>query len=209
MSTINEVLYLEPGLAGTPMTVEEFDAVTECDELYVYQLINGVLVVNPPPSIGERGPNDLLGYLLRAYGEQHSQGKALTYTAPEQTLRTVNRRRADRAIWAGFDHVPDIDSTPPTITIEFVSESLRDRRRDYEVKRDEYLEVGIAKYWVIDRFQRKMTVFRHGDKGYAQVIVQEEETYQTPLLPGFELPLARILAEADLVEGADCYFVST
>lgn len=207
MSTIQEVrqelLYLEPGLAGTPMTVEEFDAIEECDELYVYQLINGVLVVNPPPGIGERGPNDLLSQLLRNYRDDHPQGNTLNYTAPEQTLRTVNRRRADRAIWAGFDLVPDLNITPPTIAIEFVSQSLRDRRRDYEVKRDEYMGAGIAEYWVIDRFQRKMTVFLNQAEGYKEQIVKENETYSTSVLPGFELPLAKVLAEADLVDGME------
>ncbi len=51
--------------------------------------------------------------------------------------------------------------------------------------------------WVIDRFQRTMTVYgkRVSEKG--ERVVTEHEVYQTPLLPGFELPLARILAAAD------------
>ena len=34
---------------GMLMAPEEFDAVTDCDELYQYELIRGVLVVNPTP----------------------------------------------------------------------------------------------------------------------------------------------------------------
>ena len=41
---------------GMLMAPEEFDAVTDCDELYQYELIRGVLVVNPPP----RSPNATL-----------------------------------------------------------------------------------------------------------------------------------------------------
>jgi hypothetical protein len=33
--------------------------------------------------------------------------------------------------------------------------------------------------------------------------MSEQETYTTPLLPGFELPLAQILAVADAVEAAE------
>lgn len=202
MSTIQEHLVLGPELAGTLMTPEEFDAVEDCDENYVYELINGVLVVTPPPSEGERGPNELLGYLLRSYQEQHPKGAALNYTLTEHHIRTQNRRRADRVIWAGLGRVPNVRREVPTIAVEFVAERRRDRRRDYEVKRDEYLRVGIAEYWIIDRFARRMTVVRGPADASSELVVKENENYTTPLLPGFELPLARILAEADLLEQA-------
>jgi hypothetical protein len=42
MSSIQEKLYLEPGLAGTLMAPEEFDSVEDGEPGYVYELINGV-----------------------------------------------------------------------------------------------------------------------------------------------------------------------
>ena len=60
------ILKLMPELAGILLSPEEFDAVEECDELYNYELVHGVLIVAPPPAIGEREPNDQLGYLLRS-----------------------------------------------------------------------------------------------------------------------------------------------
>ena len=65
------------------------------------------------------------------------------------------------------------------------------------LKRVEYLALGVAKYWVIDRFQRTLTVFRPRKEAPLEQIVGESETYQTPLLPGFELQLARLLGVAD------------
>jgi hypothetical protein len=53
-------LKLAPELAGILLSPEEFDAVEECDELYNYELVHRVLIVAPPPSIGERRPNDRL-----------------------------------------------------------------------------------------------------------------------------------------------------
>lgn len=47
MSTAQQHLVLRPDLAGTLMTPEEFDSADDCDELYVYELIHGVLVVTP------------------------------------------------------------------------------------------------------------------------------------------------------------------
>ena len=188
-------LVLGPELAGIPLTPREFDAVEEADENYHYELINGVLVVTPPALESERDPNEELGYLLRAYREQHPQGSALDKTLPEQTVRTrKNRRRADRVIWAGLGRVPRPRTDAPSIVVEFVSRARRDWQRDYVEKKREYAQIRIAEYWVIDRFRRTMTVYRPGQR---KLVVKENEVYRTPLLPGFELPLARLLGVAD------------
>src|SRR5438552_1016067 len=72
------------GSAGLLMTPEEFDAIEEYDELYSYELVRGVLIVNPIPSEQEAGPNELLGFLLNLYREQHLQGAALDATLLER-----------------------------------------------------------------------------------------------------------------------------
>ena len=54
-----------------------------------------------------------------------------------------------------------------------------------------------AEYWVIDRFRRIMTVYRPGPIGPVHQVVLESQAYETPLLPGFVLPLARIFGAAD------------
>ena len=201
MSTSVEPLVIGPELAGTLMTPEEFDAVEDCDELYVYELIHGVLVVNPPPAIGERGPNDWLGQLLRNYRDHHSQGSSLNYTVTEHTIRAgKNRRRADRVIWAGLGRLPNVDRDVPTIAIEFVSPGRRSRKRDYEAKRIEYEKAGVKEYWIIDRFQKTLTAVRREGEAMVQHVFQKDDVYATPLLPGFELPLTQLFIEADLFE---------
>ena len=188
-------LRVGPESNGMLMTPAEFDAVEEWDEGYRYELIHGVLVVTPPAGVGERSPNDELGYLLRTYRDTHPQGSALDDTVPEHTIAThTGRRRADRVVWSGLGRLPDYDHDPPSIAIEFVAKRSRDRRRDYIDKRDEYAEAGIREYWVIDRFRLRMTVFRGKDE---ERVVSEREIYTTDLLPGFELSLARLLTIAD------------
>jgi Uma2 family endonuclease len=181
------------------MTPEEFDAVTEYDELYRYELIEGVLVVSPSPDRAERDPNEELGFLLRYYMYHHPQGGTLDLTLSEETVKPGrNRRRADRAIWAGLGRPPGRDETP-TILVEFVSEGRSNRTRDYEAKQAEYLRLGVREYWVFDRFERSMTVWRRGPRSARATctVLREADTYRTPLLPGFELPLSRLLAAAD------------
>lgn len=183
---------------GMFMTPEEFDAATNFDRRYVYEIVRGVLIVSPPPGESERDPNEELGYWLRRYKDDHPQGAILDKTLSEQYIHLPDsRRRADRAIWVGLGRVPDVRKDVPAIVVEFVSKRKRDRTRDYEIKRQEYLDLGVTEYWVIDRFQRTMTVFRREPAQPAKTVVPADGVYRTPLLPGFELPLARLLGVAD------------
>src|SRR5207248_1533985 len=144
------------------------------------------------------GPNEYLGHLLLGYWERSVPNSALDATLPGRYIRTKDsRRRADRLIWTGLGRMPDWKKDLPSIAIEFVSRARRDRLRDYEEKQREYMELGIDEYWIIDRFRRIMTVFRTRPRGPQIRIVGEQEIYSTPLLPGFELPLARLLKIAD------------
>jgi Uma2 family endonuclease len=181
------------------MTPEEFDAISydQCDDRYRYELIRGVFVVSPMAGRSEMSPNDFLGYHLWNYHVSHPQGSILDDTCVEFELPLgENRRRCDRAIWLAQDKPPE-ETDFPTIVVEFVSSRKRDFIRDYETKRDEYLAAGIREYWIIDRFRRTMTVFKPGAEGPVSVVVQENETYQTELLPGFALPLASLFARSD------------
>lgn len=200
MSTVHasSTIVLGPELAGTMMTPKEFDTIEQYDENYRYELIHGVLVVNPIPSAEETDPNEELGHLLRDYQEQHPQGKILDKTMPQQYVHTRSSRRlADRLIWTGLGRAPDRRRDLPTIVVEFVSASRRDRQRDYVVKRREYMKLGIPEYWIIDRFRRTMTVVLNQSGKKPEKIVSENETYHTSRLPGFALPSKRLFSVAD------------
>src|ERR1017187_777489 len=188
--------------AGILMSPQEFDDADpeDFDQEWSYELINGVLVVSPIPLEQERDPNDELGYVLRAFKEFHPNGMALDKTLPEQYVKTGrnrrNRRKPDRVIWAGLGRLPRKWETP-TVIVEFVSSRKRDRERDYETKREEYRKVKVQEYWIIDRFEKIMTVHVLENGGYRKKVVTAKQTYRTKLLPGFEVPLARLFALAD------------
>jgi len=189
-------LRLGPRAAGSPLTLAEFDR-ARFKEGWRYELINGVLVVSPIPALNERDPNDELGYSLRSYGETHPEGSALDLTVPEQTVETKQqRRRADRVIWAGLGRLPE-EGEPPTIVVEFVSAGKVNLERDYVSKRTEYREIGVKEYWIIDRFARSLTVHRFAEPQDQQLVILPAQTYETPSLPGYVLPLAQLLKLAD------------
>ncbi|MFN0051978.1 MAG: Uma2 family endonuclease [Planctomycetales bacterium] len=189
---------LGPEHAGMRMTPEEFDAIEEYDDNQQYELIRGVLVVNPIPSAEETGPNELLGYLLWRFHEDHTGQSRLDDTLPQQYVRTATGRRiADRLIWIGVGRIPDPRRDGAAIAVEFVSQGKRSGARDYVEKKREYGEAGLQEYWIIDRFQRTMTVVKYTAAGIQELTIPEQATYESQLLPGFVLPLSRILAAAD------------
>src|SRR5439155_14969545 len=192
---VNPELALGPETAGLLMTPEEFDAIEEYDEDYRYELVNGVLVVTPVPLAEETGPNELLGYLLLGYQENHPQGRALDDTLPQQYVRTrTGRRLADRLIWTGLGRLANVRQDLASIAVEFVSAGRRSRQRDYVDKRRDYQDTGIAEYWIIDR---TLTVIYYRSAGAEEGVILENQTYESPLLPGCLLPLRCLLADVD------------
>ena len=193
---------LDLGCAGIQLTAREFDAIRRSDPRFRYELIGGRLVLSRLPSIGEVGPNQELGRLLLNYGETELGASVLDGTMPERYVTPgENRRRADRLIWVGLGRTPVEEEDLATIVVEFVSKSKSDWLRDYEEKRAEYLALGVAEYWVIDRFRYTMTVFRKPPGEPAEQVLDARATYCTPILPGFELPLPRLFAVADKWKG--------
>jgi Uma2 family endonuclease len=177
------------------LSPEEFDAVEDYDPEYRYELIRGVVVVNPTPNESHEAPGDFLGYLLGRFRWEKPEGSVIDETLANRYVRTsAGRRLADRVIWAGLGRRPNPRKDPPTIAVEFVSRSARDRRRDYVEKRQEYRDAGVKEYWIIDWFRRQMTVALADG---TERIVRDGETSSTPLLPGFGLPLPALLARAD------------
>jgi Uma2 family endonuclease len=80
--------------------------------------------------------------------------------------------------------------------VEFPSSRRADQRRDYEKQR-EYRESGVKEYWLIDRFARSMAVFSWRGRRWVKRTFGEKDLYRTPLLRGFELPLARLFERMD------------
>jgi Uma2 family endonuclease len=153
-----------------------------------------VLIVSPVPGETERDPNGELEYLLRHYRATHPKGSIIDKTLSEQYIALPDsRRRADRVIWLGLGRVPNPQNDIPAIVAEFVSKRKRDRVRDYEEKRRGYQAIGVLEYWVIDRFDHTMTVYKKSSTGVTGIVIKADETYRTPLLPGFELPLRQLL----------------
>ena len=105
----------------------------------------------------------------------------------------VSDRHPDQAIY--LDPPPPGDSPwtrwIPHIVVEIVSEGGEER--DYVVKREEYLRIGVREYWIIDPGTRELRILSREGDVWAEAVFKEGAVYRTPLLPGLEVRLEELL----------------
>ena len=191
-------LRLGPRSAGLLLTAEEFDRARvrrlaiRVDQWSANRVAHAVSQRAYIPTITwDTGSGRIASSTLKA--------PSLDMTIPEEEIETrqgQDRRRVDRAIWAGLGRDPE-EGEMPTIVVEFVSSGKVNQERDYIVKRAEYREIGVRQYWVSDRFRRTLTAYSFGGEKDEEQLIPEGKAFETPLLPGFVLDLKRLLALAD------------
>lgn len=195
MATGQISLHLGRGDDGRPLTAQEF-ADASYDEPWKYERVGGRLVVMYPDGqvhdIASEPWCDRLGmYRLAHLG-------VVDQIVSEAWVLIADQ--IDRIGDIGVFLQPADGSTPPPrpgrvpkLIFEIVSPGAKDRRRDYGEKKADYYDVGVREYVVIDRFDRKVTVFTHEAGGYAERVLSGSDVYETPLLPGFRVALDDVL----------------
>ena len=84
----------------------------------------------------------------------------------------------------------------PDLVIEIGSPGTR--KRDETIKRHLYERSGVSEYWVVDPEVDVVRVYRREGEGFGRAIERSREAgdvVATPLLPGLELPLARVFRD--------------
>ncbi len=160
---------------------------------WIYERVAGRLVVMSPEGKDHvRSSTPWLNRLV-PYAVAHPDRVQAVVPSPWVRIDADTERIGDIGVYLGglLDDLNLPDQVPDLI-FEFVSPSKEDRRRDYIHKRADYLKVGIREYVIVDRFDRKVTVLtRDGDR-YAERVIPSTGTYDSPLLPGFVLPLSTV-----------------
>jgi len=169
------------------------------DDLLRHELIDGVHIVTPAPFIKHQQVVLNLGWLLRAFLEDHPLGRV--FVAPldvwfsdvnvvEPDLLYVSRERLQRQL--SDKNV----AGPPDLVVEVLSRSTR--RRDRGIKRGLYERYGVSEYWLIDPDAETVQVCRL-EAGRLEVRTELSREpgstgplLATPLLPGLEIPLGKL-----------------
>ncbi len=170
-----------------------------------FEYVNGELRELPP----ESEPNDFIAnYLLFAIAS--SGLMPLRLIRPHSCEVEVPvlqegdaRTRIPDLVILRPDHLPLLhrrltvtrEMMPPLLIAEVVSPGNANQQRDYDRKRQQYEELGVLEYWLIDPAQGQITVLELQNGLYAEVgVFQAQAQIRSPLFPDLSLTAEQVLA---------------
>ncbi|MDP9406087.1 MAG: Uma2 family endonuclease [Actinomycetota bacterium] len=156
------------------------------------ELIGGELIVTPAPRPSHQEIADELTYRLRAYTKTHG-GRAnsapldVVFAPADVVEPDVVFLTAQRLHLVGERYIEG----PPDVVVEVSSPSTR--HLELVRKRDLYERYGVAEYWYVDLDAERIAVHRlTGDRYADPTFVPRGDVLESPLLPGFSLPVAEL-----------------
>ena len=192
-------IYLTPADHGRPLSWDEYVS-ADAEEGYRYELIEGRVVVSPPPGSLHEDCVDWLEELLDTYARSRpdilcSVRSRSCVVLPDLAAEEVSAPEPDLACYAEFAarFAPSVDwrDYTPILVVEVISPDTADK--DLVRNRRLYLQVpGIREYWILDprggvEGLALLVYRRRGRRWEACRTVAAGETYTTPMLPGFSL----------------------
>jgi Uma2 family endonuclease len=179
---------------GVKLTYDDF--VRFPDDGKRHELIDGEHYVTPSPNTKHQTVLGRLYLMIGMWLETHSTGRV--FFAPydvvftnidvvEPDLLYLSNQRAAEVI------TPMHARGAPEIVVEVASKGTR--KRDETIKRRLYEREGVSEYWVVDPEVDVVRVYRLEGGRFERAVELTRETgdiLTTPLLPGLEMPLARI-----------------
>ena len=185
-----------PATTLGPYTVKDWLATPEGEH---WQLIHGNLIMTEESF----GNSSLAGEILRRIGnylDAHPIGIVrhnIAFSFPE--ILDADRE----GVVPDLCYIPntelekaEIDANVqvgviPALVVEILSPSTKEI--DLVDKVEIYREAGVEEYWIFDRYQETVRIYRFGEKREKPVAAKSfNETLTTPVLPGFVLEMPKV-----------------
>jgi Uma2 family endonuclease len=191
-TTVAPVLRIGPADHGRTMTLEEFREAQELDG-YRYELARGVLEVSEVPNDPHGVVVSNLYDAISGYRRNHP-GVILRYGGGNEFRfwlpHLISGRNPDLGVvlrgapkdWRG--------RRLPALAAEVVSRGSA--KRDYEVKREEYLAYGLLEYWIVDPLKLIVTVLTRRGDAWNEAVYREQQVVVSLVLPGFATTVAEL-----------------
>jgi len=164
-----------------------------------HELIDGEHYVTPSPNTRHQRISGNLFLLIGSWLEDHPIGRVFyapydvvfsAFDVVEPDLLYLSNERAAQVL------TPLHAKGVPELVIEIGSKGTR--KRDETIKRRLYERAGVSEYWIVDPMIDAIRLYRREDDRFGRPLEMSREAgdvLTTPLLPGLDLPLARIFRE--------------
>lgn len=164
-----------------------------------YEIVDGELYVSKQPHWHHQALSGRLFASLDAWNRQTHAGAA--NIAPG-VIFAEDEDVAPDVVWISRERLatalaPDGKlHTAPELVVEILSPGLTNERRDREAKLKLYARRGVDEYWILDWRQRRVEVYRRDQLTLTLVYtLTEQDSLESPLLPGFSEQLSNLFAE--------------
>jgi Uma2 family endonuclease len=188
---------MKPANPGVKLTYDDYVQFPEDGKRH--ELIDGEHYVTPTPNWRHQAISGNLFGLIWSYLQQHAIGRVLS--APFDVILSHLDVVEPDLLYISGERLQRIESSPwlkgaPDLVVEIGSPSTR--KRDETIKRRLYERFDVTEYWVVDPELDSVKVYRRTNDRYervAELTVENSDVLTTPLLPGLELPLAKIFED--------------
>lgn len=159
------------------------------------EFTDGIVEVLPMPTLFHQ----LIVKVLAQRLDHFVAGRGIVAFAPLPIWLRAEMYREPDLVYLSPERAKRTDQYPAgaDLVMEVVSEGREARARDYDRKRQEYAQYGIAEYWIVDPELRTITVLGL-DKAQGQYtelgVYRSGETACSALLAGFEAPVNEVFA---------------
>lgn len=162
-----------------------------------YEIIDGELFVTRAPHWEHQDIAGAIYAELRVWSRQSGLGQAafapgIIFSESDAVIPDV--------VWASNERLAQfLDSSghltgAPELIVEVLSNTQKDKKRDCETKLKLYSVQGVSEYWIIDREQQLIEVYRRENGVLKKAMTLfKADRLTSPLLPGFSCEVGAIL----------------
>jgi Uma2 family endonuclease len=188
--------HVKPATPGLKLTYDDF--VLFPDDGKRHELIDGEHYVTASPNMRHQQISMNLTLMIGSWLEAHPQGRLFyapfdvvfsKFDVVEPDVLYVSNERSNVLTAPNVQGAPDL-------VIEIGSPSTR--QRDETIKRRLYERSNVVEYWIVDPDIEVVRVYRRSGDSFArpsELSREADDVLTTDLMPGLELPLARIFRE--------------
>lgn len=161
-----------------------------------YEIIEGELFVTRAPHLDHQDAAGAIYTELRTWSLQSGFGKP--FMAPGVIFSLSDAVIPD-VIWISHERRAQLTDDSghltgaPELIVEVLSKSEKDKKRDRETKLKLYSVQGVSEYWICDREQQLIEVYRRENGVLKKAMTLfKADRLTSPLLPGFSYEVGSV-----------------